>query len=214
MKLGQNQELPQFRPSSLPCRNYKSGFTGCAAQNFAQSIMPSLALLHVGLSGACSPNAERKALRSSNFQLINFLFFALLAGYYRTLLYRDTRPLLASPPPPYAAAAAHHRRTPPSSPLPHPPPPPLPQHATAVTPESFADIPFAYRAAVIHQGCCSPGRQIPLSLNHVRSARPITWTRSWHSRGRCFVRRGGQCRGKETQTNTKSTTSSKRGSDR
>ena len=110
MKLGQNQELPQFRPSSLPCRNYKSGFTGCAAQNFAQSIMPSLALLHVGLSGACSPNAERKALRSSNFQLINFLFFALLAGYYRTLLYRDTRPLLASPPPPYAAAAAAARR--------------------------------------------------------------------------------------------------------
>jgi hypothetical protein len=30
-----------------------------------------------------------------------------------------------------------------------------------------------------------------LSLNHVRSARPITWTRSWRSRGRCFVRRGG-----------------------
>jgi len=120
-----------------------------------------------------------------------------------------------------------HRCTPPSSPLPHPPPPPLPQHATAVTPESFADVvrvcctprrlhcrPFAYRAAVIHRGCCSPGRQIPLSLNHVRSARPITWTRSWRSRGRCFVRRGGRCRGKETQTNTESTTSSKRGSDR
>ena len=150
----------------------------------------------------CSPNAERGALRSSNFQLINF-FFALLAGYYHSLLYRDMRPLLASPPPPYSAAAARHRRTPPSSPLPHPPPPPLPQHATAVTPESFAYVvrvcctprrlccrPFAYRAAVIHRGRCSPGRQIPFSLNHVRSARPITWTRSWRLRGRCFVRRG------------------------
>ncbi len=115
-----------------------------------------------------------------------------------------TRGHLTSPPPPYAAAAARRRRTPPSSPLPHPPRPPLPQHATAVTPESFADVvrvcctprrlycrPFAYRATVIHRGRCSPGQQIPLSFNHVRSARPITWTRSWRSRGRCFVRRGG-----------------------
>ena len=139
-----------------------------------------------------------------------------------------------------SSSLRRRRRTPPPSPLPHPPPPPLPQHATAVTPESFADVvrvcctpphahpfarpsarrcrlrccPFAYRAAVIHRGRCSPGQQIPLSLNHVRSARPITWTRSWRSRGRCFVRRGGRCRGKETQTNTESTTSSKRGSDR
>ena len=133
-------------------------------------VIRHFGVLHAGLSGApegrnllCSPNAEHKALRSSNFQLITF-FFALLAGYYRTLLYRDTRPLLPSPPPPYAAAAARRRRRrtpPPSSPLPHPPPPPLPQHATAVTPESFADVvrvcctprrlrcrPFAYRATV------------------------------------------------------------------
>ncbi len=151
--------------------------------NIPQKIM---VCLHAGLSGApegrnrlCSPNAERGALRSSNFQPINF-FFALLAGYYCTLLYRDTRPLLASPPPP-----------------------PLPQHATAVTPESFADVvrvcctpphtrpfarssarrchlrcrPFAYRAAVIHRGRCSQGRQIPLSLNHVRSGQDNVWSR-------------------------------------
>ena len=44
--------------------------------------------------------------------------------------------LLLAPPPPHAATA--RRRTPPSS---QHPPPPLPQHATAVTPESFADVP-------------------------------------------------------------------------
>ena len=93
------------------------------------------------------PGREKSALLAKRgaqsapeqeFSAYHLFFFAPLAGYYRTLLYRDTRPLLASPPPPYAAAAARRRRTPPSS---HHPPPPLPQHATAVTPESFADVP-------------------------------------------------------------------------
>ena len=82
-----------------------------------------------------------QSLRSSNFQHITF-FFSLLAGYYRTLLYRDDkRPLFASPPPPCAAAAARRRCTPPLATIVASSPPPLPQHATAVTPESFADVP-------------------------------------------------------------------------
>ena len=82
-----------------------------------------------------------QSLWSSNFQHITFFFLCSRAiivlycivttrGHYLLLL------LLLAPPPPHAAAA--RRRTPPSS---HHPPPPLPQHATAVTPESFADVP-------------------------------------------------------------------------
>ena len=116
------------------------------------------------ISSACQTRST-KCSGAVIFSLSPFFFLLCSrAGYYLTLLYHDTRPLLPSPPPPYAAAAARRRRRrtpPPSSPLPHPPPPPLPQHATDVTPESFADVvrvcctprrlrcrPFAYRATV------------------------------------------------------------------
>ena len=72
------------------------------------------------------------------FSLSPFIFFCSARGLLSYFTDCDTRPLFASPPPPYTAAAARRRRTPPSS---HHPPPPLPQHATAVTPESFADVP-------------------------------------------------------------------------
>ncbi len=99
----------------------------------------------------CSARQTRSTKRSGAVIFSLSLFFFLLCSRYRTLLYCDTRPLLASPPPPYAAAAARRRRTPPphaaaarrrrTPPSSHHPPPPLPQHTTAVTPESFADVP-------------------------------------------------------------------------
>ena len=65
------------------------------------------------------PGREKSALLAKRgaqsapeqeFSAYHLFFFALLAGYYCTLLYRDTKPLLASPHPPYAAAAARRRR--------------------------------------------------------------------------------------------------------
>jgi hypothetical protein len=132
----------------------------------ASACSPSLTRGVIG-----RPRREKSALLAKHgarsapeqkFSANQLFFFALLAGYYCTLLYRDTRPLLASPPPPYAAAAARCRRTPPSSPLPHPPPPPLPQHTTAVTPESFADI---------VRVCCTPPHARPFTRPSARRCR-------------------------------------------
>ena len=181
----------------------------------------------------CSARQTRSTKRSGAviFSLSPFFFFALLAGYYCTLLYRDTRPLLASPPPPYAAAVAHHRCTPPSSPLPHPPPPPLPQHATAVTPESFADVPVcpyhprSYSSTIeqripwlaSYKSCCCRrfSRLVPHSNDqHRRLAIVVRRRRLRHRPRRAPLRQGAAVDGPrraETRTREEAGISSRRG---
>ncbi len=83
--------------------------------------------LHAGLSGAtegrnllCSPNAEHKALRSSNFQHITFFFFCSACGllsYFKCIVTRghssSSLRRRRRTPPPHAAARRRRRIIPP-----------------------------------------------------------------------------------------------------